>query len=322
MTPAVGIEVAPGLPKQRSVRQIMALVLLALVPGIAAQAWQFGYGILFQIALAVGFGIAIEAAMLRLRSRPLRPFLSDLSAPVAAVIFALCLPPLAPWWIAVAGIAVAMILAKHLQGGLGSNRFNPAMAGYAVVLVFFPDELARGWPLGGSADNLPGLGDTVRSIFAADSSTAPLLETNAPGIPLADRSSTWVVLAYLCGGVFLWWKRVIRWQVPTAIVATTILVTLPLSMIDPATHLAPLHHLLGGSLMLAAFFIATDPVTGCITARGRLVFGAGVALLVLAIRYEGTTPDAVPFAILLMNCAAPWIDLRTRRRVANPGPMR
>ena len=322
MTPGVGIEGAPDLPMRRSVRQIMALVLLALVPGIAVQVWQFGYGILFQIALAVGFGIAIEAAMLGLRSRPLRPFLSDLSAPVAAVIFALCLPPLTPWWIALIGIAAAMILGKHLQGGLGSNRFNPAMVGYAVVLVFFPDELARGWPPTATADAVPGLVDTVRSILAADSSTALLREPTSPGILFADRGSAWVALAYLAGGVFLRWTRVIRWQVPTAVVATTILVTLPLSMIDPATHPSPLHHLLSGSLMFAAFFIATDPVTGCITARGRLLFGAGVALLVLAIRHAGTTPDAVPFAILLMNCAAPWIDHQSRRRVADPGPMR
>src|SRR5690606_19264400 len=123
---------APHLPARTSVQGVMRQVLLALVPGVVAQVWYFGVGVLLQVALACAFALALEAAMLRLRGQPLRPFATDLSAPVSAVLFALCIPPLAPWWVALIGMATAMVFAKHLYGGIGLNLFNPAMAGYAA----------------------------------------------------------------------------------------------------------------------------------------------------------------------------------------------
>jgi Na+-translocating ferredoxin:NAD+ oxidoreductase subunit D len=330
---------APHLRAARSVRQVMGLVLLALLPAIAAHAWWFGPGLLVQIALALGFAMFFEAMMLQLRGQPLRPFLGDLSAPLAAVLFALCLPPLAPWWIALIGMAAAMVLAKHLYGGLGHNLFNPAMVGFVVVLVCFPFELSQ-WPAPrGVADPL-GLADTLRAIFTglapgsgwdAISAPTPLeLKRNlaVEGLSLSEirtaspafgviggRGWEWIALMYALGGLFLLQQRVIAWQTPAALIGTVLLLTLPLHLLDPDLHPSPLAHLATGGLMLAAFFIATDPVTGCTTPRGRLLFGAGVALLTLAIRRWGNYPDGVAFAILLMNCAAPWIDLHTRPRI-------
>ena len=103
----------PHLPPINTVSGVMKQVLYALIPGIAAHVWFFGFGILFQIALAVGFALALEAVMLRLRDRPLEPFLTDYSAVVTAVLFALCMPPLAPWWIALTGMVFAIVVAKH-----------------------------------------------------------------------------------------------------------------------------------------------------------------------------------------------------------------
>ena len=136
---------APHLPATNTVQRVMLKVLLALLPGIALSTWWLGPGVLLQIAIAVAFALAIEAVLLRWRGRPLRPFLTDLSAPLAAVLFALCLPPWAPWWIAAVGMLAAIGLAKHLYGGLGHNVFNPAMVGYALVLVAFTRELSA-WP--------------------------------------------------------------------------------------------------------------------------------------------------------------------------------
>jgi len=128
---------APTL--RRSVSDLLytrrGLLLLALLPGTAAMTVFFGPGVLWQIALAVALALALEALMLRLRGQPLRPFLTDLSAPLTAVLFALCLPPLAPWWLAAIGMFAAIVVAKHLFGGLGHNLFNPAMVGLAVVLL-------------------------------------------------------------------------------------------------------------------------------------------------------------------------------------------
>jgi electron transport complex protein RnfD len=330
---------APHLAPLRSVRGVMALVLIALLPAMVAHAWYFGPGIVVQAALATTFALLLEAAMLQARGKPLRPFLGDLSAPVTAVLFALCIPPLAPWWVALAAMIAAMVFAKHLQGGLGSNLFNPAMAGYAVVLVAFPLELSRWLPPAGGigiADSLnaiflgvpppPGWDavaqatplDTLRNLGAQGQTLREIRDNPVFG-DFGGRGWEWIANWIALGGAFLLWKRVIPWQVPVATLGTAIALTLPFWLADPDVHPFPLQHVFSGALVLAAFFIATDPVTGCTTPRGRLLFGAGVAAITLAIRRWGAHPDGVAFAVLLMNFAAPWIDRHTRPRYYGEG---
>jgi Na+-translocating ferredoxin:NAD+ oxidoreductase subunit D len=317
----------------------MATVLLALVPGVIAHVLFFGPGILFQITLACVFALGFEALMLSVRRQQMRPFLGDLSAPTTAVLFALCLPPLAPWWVALIGMAAAIVFAKHLYGGLGSNLFNPAMVGYAVVLVSFPREMTQWLPPAGLGE-VPGLTDTAMAILTGQlpanwdwdslaratpldtlrtlgiaGATLSEIRTDAVFGRLGGRGWEWIAAAYLLGGMVLLARRTIPWQVPAATLGTVLLLTLPLWLWEPDIHPAPLHHVFSGGLMLAAFFIATDPVSGCTTPRGRLIFGAGVALVTLAIRRWGAYPDGVVFAILLMNCVAPWIDRHTRPRI-------
>lgn len=322
---------APHLPAANRVQRVMALVLLALLPVVATQVLYFGPGVLVQIALATGFACALEATMLKLRARPLRPFLTDLSAPVTAVLFALCIPPLAPWWVSAVAMTAAIVFAKQLYGGLGHNLFNPAMAGYAVVLLSFPLQLSRWLP----ADHALAFGDAVNAIFLgiapppgwdAVAQATPLdtvRELAAQGYALheihahADYAAAgWgaVALAAALGGAFLVARRVIPWQVPAAVIGTTVGLTLLPWLVDADFNPSPLQHLAHGGLVFAAFFIATDPVTGCTTPRGRWIFGAGVGALALAIRRWGAYPDGIAFAVLLMNCAAPWIDLHTRPR--------
>jgi electron transport complex protein RnfD len=337
---------APHLPARRSVREVMGLVLLALVPGTAAHAWFFGPGVLVQIVLAVGFALSFEAAMLRLRDRPLRPFLGDLSAPLTAVLFALSMPSLAPWWVAAIGMFAAIVFAKHLYGGLGHNLFNPAMVGVAVVLLCFPRAFTQWLPPAGldPALVLPGLLDSLRAIFTGElpapwqwdmlAQATPLdtVRTLAKeGATLAEirgeplfgdfggRGWEWVANFYALGGLFLLWKRVIPWQVPVALLGAVVLMTLPFWLYDPDRHPFPLQHVFSGALVLAAYFIATDPVSGCTTPRGRLLFGAGVAVMTLVIRRWGAFPDGVAFAVLLMNCAAPWLDRYSRPRIFGEG---
>jgi len=317
----------------------MRQVLYALVPAIAAHLWFFGYGILFQIALAVSFAVAFEAIMLKLRDRPIGLFLSDCSAIVTGVLFALCLPPLAPWWIGAIGMLFAIVIAKHLYGGLGYNLFNPAMVGFAAVIIAFPLELSQ-WLLPRSlSPGLPGLFETAQAVFTgrlpADASwdtvtgATPLdalrtgvrenlLVTEIHQSPIfgdfGGRGWEWIANFYVLGGIYLLWKRIISWHVPLAVITTTIIVSVPLWLLGPDTNPSPAQHLFSGALVLAAFFIATDPVSGCSTPGGKLVFGAGVAILTLIIRRWGGYPDGVAFAILLMNMAAPLIDRLTRPR--------
>lgn len=330
---------APHVPPMQTVGGVMRQVLYALVPGIAAHAWFFGYGILFQIALATAFALALEAAMLKLRDRPLRPFLSDYSAVVTAVLFALCMPPLAPWWIAATGMVFAIVVAKHLYGGLGYNLFNPAMVGFAAVIVAFPMELSQWLAPRSLSPGLPGFWQTAQAVLTGtlpdaltwDAITEPTpldaLKTGVaenrlvPEIRSAEifgdfggQGWEWIANFYALGGLWLIWRRVISWHVPVATLVTVVAVSTPQWLAGPDTNPSPLQHVFSGALVLAAFFIATDPVSGSATMRGRLLFGAGVAMLTLAIRRFGGYPDGVAFAVLLMNTAVPLIDRITRPR--------
>ncbi|KFN41321.1 hypothetical protein N789_05440 [Arenimonas oryziterrae DSM 21050 = YC6267] len=324
----------------------MGLVLIALVPGVFAHVIFFGPGLLWQIVLATTFALGFEAAMLAWRRRPLRPFLTDLSAPVTAVLFALCLPPLAPWWIAAIGMCAAIVVAKHLYGGLGHNVFNPAMLGYVVVLLCFPREFTHWLPPAGLESSLgtPGFIDSTIAIFSgqlpapwgwdAIGQATPLdtvREWSNRGQTLAEirgnplfgdfggKGWEWIANFYALGGLFLLWKKIIPWQTPVATLGSVVLVTVPFWLYDGDVNPFPLQHVFSGALVLGAFFIATDPVSGCASPRGRLIFGAGVGLLTLLIRRWGAYPDGLAFAVLLMNFAAPWIDLHTRPRIYGEG---
>ncbi|HEY5790873.1 MAG TPA: electron transport complex subunit RsxD [Gammaproteobacteria bacterium] len=323
-----------------SVSRLMARVILALLPGIAAYAWAFGPGILVQLAYAGLLALAAEALLLRLRGRPLAPFLGDLSAVLTALLLALALPPLAPWWFTAIGVLFAIVVAKHLYGGLGYNPFNPAMVGFVVLMVSFPLEMTR-WPaplgLDGSA---PGLGEAFALVFGgtlpagvtldALSGATPLdhLRTGlAQGQPLGallgdgtvfghlgGRGWEWIQLGFLAGGLYLLASRTIDWRIPAGLLAGLLLPAALFHLLDGARHASPLFHALNGATVLGAFFIATDPVTASTTPRGRLLFGAGIGLLTWVIRTFGGYPDAIAFAVLLMNMAAPIIDHYTRPR--------
>ncbi len=331
---------APHIPPPSTVGGVMRLVLYALLPGIAAHAWFFGPGVLVQILLASLFALAFEAAMLRVRGQPLRLFLSDGSAVVTAVLFALCIPSLAPWWVACVGMLFAIVLAKHLYGGLGHNVFNPAMVGYVVVLISFPQALTQ-WLLPTSVAAQPmGLGDTLMTIFSGQlpphlawdsiSQATPLdamrtsvasgqtIEEARQSVVFGDfggRGWEWIANFYALGGLWLMWKRVISWHVPATMIGSVVVLGLAAYITDPGNNPSPMQHVFSGALVLGAFFIATDPVSGCTSTRGRLVFGAGVGILTLVIRRWGGYPDGVAFAVLLMNMAAPLIDRYTRPRV-------
>lgn len=331
---------APHMPAPLTVAGVMRQVLYALIPGILAHAWFFGPGILVQIVLASGFALAFEALMLKLRGKPVAKFLGDYSAVVTAVLFALCIPPLAPWWISLIAMLFAIVFAKHLYGGLGQNVFNPAMVGYVVVLVSFPAIMTQWLPPREIAELSPGLQQVLVAIFSGQLpaplswdaiSQATPLDTLKTGIesgrmveeirvaPLfgdfGGLGWEWIANWYLVGGLYLLYRRIISWQVPLAVIGSVIALGLPAYLFDPANNPVPLQHVFSGALVLGAFFIATDPVSGCTSAKGRLWFGAGVGIFTLVIRRWGGYPDGIAFAVLLMNMAAPLIDRYTRPRV-------
>lgn len=331
----------------------MLWVIGAMLPALVVQWYFFGYGVLIQAILAIGLAVVIEIAVAKLRGKATAFYLADLSGILTALILAMAIPPYVPYWVIVIGVIVALLLAKHVYGGLGQNLFNPAMIGYALLLVSFPVQMTAWLPPLALLNEPPTLADSFSLIFAnvtTDGFSVHQLIQSVDGISSAtvlDGSKQaiktiadsilldmelevltgdvflngWaqINLAFLVGGLLLIYKRIIHWQIPVAMLVTFILFSLPTDIItltfqeDPRWT-TPLQ-LFSGAMMFGAFFIATDPVTASITPKGKLIFGALVGLLVYLIRYYGNYPDGVAFAVLLANICVPLIDHYTQPRL-------
>ena len=314
--------------------EIMQLVVLATLPGFLVLTYQFGWGLLINLLIATLSAISAEALVLKLRNRPIDFYLRDYSAVVTAVLLALALPPLAPWWLVVVATVFSIVIAKQLYGGLGFNPFNPAMVGYVVALISFPIEMTT-WvtPISLLAADIshPGLLESLAIVFTDNSpvdgvtgatpldlfkhNDGLLVEQIYQNNSLFSRASfagvgwEWANVAFLIGGLALLKARVFTWHGPMAMLGTLALMSMLFwdggSSNSPGS---PIMHLFSGASMLGAFFIVTDPVSSTVSNRGRLIYGALIGLLVYVIRAWGSYPDAVAFAVLLGNFAAPFID--------------
>jgi electron transport complex protein RnfD len=311
----------------------MQYVLLATVPGVAALTFYFGFGTLVNIVWSAVLALGFETLALLLRRRPPLFYLRDYSALVTATLLGIALPPYAPWWLIAVGTGSAILIAKHVYGGLGYNPFNPAMVGYVVLLISFPVQMTA-WapPLGpGQAPNLvaalracflPGSFDAVTMATPLDlmrQNNSLLVEDLWAQSPQFGRWAgagwEWVNLAFLLGGAWLLYLRVFSWHAPLAMLAgLAVMAALFYDGGSSASGGSPLFHLFSGAAMFGAFFIVTDPVTSAVSVRGRLVYGALIGVLVYIIRVRGNYPDAVAFAVLIMNFAAPFIDHYTQPR--------
>lgn len=324
---------SPYLLKEASVSRVMLQVCAALLPGIAAYTWLIGPAILIQLVIASLAALFAEGLFLYWRGKPLGMFLSDGSALVTAWLIALTFPPLAPWWLIVACTVFAIIVAKHLYGGLGQNPFNPAMVAFAVGIVSFPALMSQ-WPSislqlgwGSQIDIIFGWASRLDALTGAtpldamktalklgegQTSVTQVLNNQEVFGNFAGRGWEWVAAAYLLGGLWLWQRKLITWHIPVAFIGSMLAVSGALWLYNPAQFANPLFHLFSGGAMLGAFFIATDPVSGCTTPRGKLIFGVGAGLLAYIIRVFGGYPDGIAFAVLLMNLCAPVIDQLTQ----------
>ena len=318
----------PSSKTATGTEQIMLLVLVAAVPGIAAMTTFFGPGVLINILWLSLCALAFEASVLKIRNKPVGVALKDYSAVVTALLLALALPPAMPWWLGLVGIFFAIVIAKHLYGGLGYNPFNPAMVGYAVLLISFPVEMTR-WLspvndvhvsgmsllaqfLGNSSELDAFVGATALDQFKLERGSLTVAEywnsTNLFGA-LSGKGWEWVNGAFLAGGLYMLYRRIITWHIPVGfLVGLTLLSLIFYDGGSSASHGSPFFHLFGGATMLGAFFIATDPVSGPANNRAKLWYGLLIGCLVYCIRVWGSYPDGVAFAVLLANFAAPAID--------------
>jgi electron transport complex protein RnfD len=311
--------------------RIMYQVLFALLPGTAALWYVFGIGIVYNILVASATALLTEALVLRARRRSLTS-LKDGSAAVTGILLALALPPLLPVWIIIAGSAFGMLFGKHLYGGLGHNPFNPAMVGYAALIVSFPLAMSY-WPLPGAG--LPWMDVISAKCFGLDSinmgsidmySGATALDsfkfrgaltidevwqtTSGFGV-FAGVGWEWINGGFAVGGIYLIATRIIPPMAPLGMLAgLAICATLFYDSGSSQSLGSPLFQLFSGATMLGAFFIITDPVSSPDTARGLWLFGIGVGVITFIIRSVGAYPDGVAFAVLLMNALVPLLDHR------------
>ncbi len=334
----------PFLSGTNRVTDHMVQLLLALIPAIMALVYYFGPGVLINIVLAVTVALAAEALMLKLRHRPVKPFLSDGSAIVTALLLAIALPPLSPWWLTTVGILFAIIFAKHLYGGLGYNPFNPAMVAYVLLLISFPVEMTTWAPLVSLSESPITFTHALQVILTEQWPQHIAIDAISAATPLDSMKTQigmqltpsqimeqpifsgfagigwqWINIWFAIGGIFLIYRKVISWHIPVAVISSLAVVSLLTWLLAPETTASPLFHLLSGGTMIGAFFIATDPVTAATTLKGRLIFGVGIGLLTYIIRVWGGYPDGIAFAVLLMNMLVPLIDYYTQPRVYGAG---
>ena len=333
---------APHLAPKANVATVMQHVLLALIPAALAHVWYFGPGFLFNLLIATAFCLGGEAAMVHLRGRPVEAALTDYSALVTAALLAFALPSLTPWWVTATGALFAVVVAKHLYGGLGFNVFNPAMAGYVVILVAFPMHLNL-WvaPRMGDIDyqyltlfeslrytltgTLPeALGfdavsratplDAMKSGLATARTVAEVRTLPIMG-DFGGRGWEWIGNFIAIGGFWLLIRKIIRWHIPVGVGIGILVPAAIMYLVEPGTNPSPGFHLFGGATILCAFFIATDPVSAATSPKGRLIYGIGIGFLIYAIRTWGAYADGVAFAVLIMNMAVPAIDYLTQPHI-------
>jgi RnfABCDGE-type electron transport complex D subunit len=328
---------SPHARSANSVSRIMATVMLALMPATLFGFWLNGWPAVYLWAVAIVAAVAGEAAALKFQRRAVKPALMDGSGVLTAWLLALSLPPWAPWWIAVVGSLFAVVVVKQAFGGLGQNVFNPAMAARVMLLISFPLEMTTWIPPLSQPGMLDSLAVTFGGMQLDAVSSASLLGhvktefSRGAGLEqalaghYAPLEALWgrrsgslgetSALLILAGGVFLLARRIISWHAPLAMLAGVALPALLMNLIAPDHYAGPLIHLLSGGVMLAAFFIVTDPVTSPNTAAGQLLFGLGCGLLTYVIRTWGAYPEGVAFAVMLMNAATPLIDRYVKPRV-------
>ena len=299
------------LPVVKSTQNLMLWVLFALCPGIIAQCIYFGTGYLGNLLISIlatasfcllfGFNYRASVQLLNFKH-----WIRDWSNWITCALIALALPPETSPFVITIAVFVALGLGKYAYGGLGRNPFNPAMVGYVFVLLSFPEELAQ-WST--APDALTSATPLELHKFRNGLTTQELWADNPAFGWLAGHGWEWINCAYLLGGIVLLSRRIITWHIPAAMLGTMVFISLINYDMGSSSSLgSPTLHLFSGGTLLAAFFVATDPVTCPAHRTARLIFGALIGLLTYVIRVWGAYPDGIAFAVLLANVCVPLLD--------------
>ena len=306
------ISPSPHIHGGDSISKNMYGVLIALVPAFLVSLYFFGLGALIVTATSVVACVLFEYLIQKFLMKK-EPTICDGSAALTGVLLAFNLPSNLPIWIILIGALAAIGIGKMSFGGLGNNIFNPALVGRVFLLISFPAQMTT-WPLVDALNAFPmtytdaETGATVLSLMNEGALTQLPSYTDmlvgCKGGSLGEVSA----IALLLGFAYMLWKKIITWHVPVTIIVTVFAFTGIMHLVNPAEYASPFIHVLSGGLMLGAIFMATDYVTSPMSTSGGIVFGVGIGLITMLIRYFGAYPEGVSFAILIMNSTVPLIN--------------
>ena len=293
------VTAAPHITSADSTQKIMQRVCIALVPTLIASVFIFGINSLILTAITVAACVFFEWGYCKMVGREVP--IADFSAVVTGLLLAFNLPASLPWWMAIVGAFIAIVIVKQLFGGMGYNFANPAIVARIALAVGFASRMASYPKPENGIDALASA--TPLAVFdqLGSSEYVTLLLGNHGGV-LGETCA----ITILIGGIYLIATKVIGPVIPVTYLATVAVLSL-------VAGRDPIVQLLSGGLMLGAFFMATDYVTSPTTNKGKIIFGLGLGIITCAIRFLGTMNEGVSFAILLMNLLVPYIEVNTRQ---------
>lgn len=296
---------SPHIRDNATTSTIMRDVLIGLAPAMIAEVVIFGFRALLMTAVCVAACIIFEYGTERILGR--ENTISDLSAVVTGVILSFNLPVQLPLWMAVVGCFFAIVIVKQLFGGIGNNFANPAIAARIFLLLSFSQPMTTWLQVEGGRAVQGVYGATPLALISAgDTANLPSVMEMLLGTRGGCMGET-CAIALILGGVYMIWKKVITPTIPLAFIGGVFVLSLLFGV-------NPVYELLGGGLMLGAFFMATDYTTSPITEKGKIIFGLGCALITMVIRVFGSYPEGVSYSILLMNIITPHINRMVRNK--------
>lgn len=301
------ISVSPHISSPVGTRDLMKDVIKALIPALVAGIYFFRLSAIGIIISSVAGCVIAEIIMQKSRKKTIET--GNYSSILTGLLLAMVLPPGLPLWMAFLGGMFAISLGKEIFGGLGCNVFNPALLARAFLMAAFPVALTT-WKQPITLDAVTTATPLGLAKFEHYSTSFGLLATGNISGCVGETSA----IALLIGIAYLLYRKVIDYRIPAAYVGTVVIFSVITHMISPGTYLGPVFHVFSGGLILGAGFMATDPVTSPVTAKGRWIFGAGCGLITMTIRLWGGLPEGVMYSILLMNACTPLINQMTRAR--------
>lgn len=308
---------SPHVHSPASTNRIMLDVVIALLPALIVSFLFYGWAELLVIAVSAVSCVGLEWLIARFVMK--RPELfSGSSALVTGLLLAMNLPTTSPWWMIVVGAVVAIGIAKMSFGGLGQNIFNPAITARVFLLISFPVQMTN-W-------SMPSTGFIGSDAVSGATPLGIIKEGIKSGLPIPDilaangmnpvtilrdiggSGGEISAVALLIGFIYLLIRKVVKPWIPLSIIGTIAVISLIFHGIDPDHFTGVTFNLVTGGVLLGAFFMATDYVTSPVSNWGGVVFGVGIGLIVMMIRYFGSYPEGMSFAILIMNCFVPLIN--------------